>query len=302
MVARSNRWLAGWLFATLAVGVCAAQSLFEPPRPIAPADPLAAVEEATPGSATVVEVSGDVVVLKGSEPWVLNVGDAVEPQRVIETGPDGHAVFELEDGSRFLVFPNSRVTFRANRGSWSDLIDLWLGQIKVYIQKLGDQPNHNRVFTPTAIISVRGTIFDVVIEDEYDTTLVAVDEGTVEVRHRLRIEGKSTTVAAGESLRIWKNVPLAKSSVDKGTLAERVLRGASDALYTILVRQRTRVPGGAGGGGSTGGGSTGGGPPLPGDTGGSPAPPPPDDTSGGGTPVPPPPTSGPPVPPPPPGG
>ena len=56
------------------------------------------------------------------------------------------------------------------------------GRVKVHIQKLGGQPNNNRVTTPTAVISVRGTIFDVSVEDG-ESTLVAVEEGLVEVRH-----------------------------------------------------------------------------------------------------------------------
>ncbi len=251
-----------------------------------------------PGSARVAQLVGDVSVLKGSEPWALNLGDTVRPKEVILTGPDSFAAFDLEDGSTFQVFPNSRVTFRANQGDWRDLLDLWLGRVKVYIHTIGDQPNRNRVFTPTAVISVRGTIFDVVIEDEDDTTLVSVDEGLVEVRHRLIGETKTKPVAAGEYIRVYKNVPIARRAIDKNALMERVLRAGMDALYTVMIQYPR---GGGGGVGPTATGS--GGPTLPGDTGGPPAPAPPTDAGGaGGAPVPPPPTALPPPPPPPPGG
>ena len=59
----------------------------------------------------------------------------------------------------FEVYPNSNVTFRNNPGNWRDLLDVWVGKIKVHIQKLGGQPNPNTVHTPSAIISVRGTDF-----------------------------------------------------------------------------------------------------------------------------------------------
>ncbi len=292
-----SRWLLGWLVAALATGVSIAQDFPETQfQPLTPAPQMQMPETVPAGAARVVQMIGDVTIMKGSEPWVLSVGELVEPQQVIQTGPSSYAVMVLEDGSHFEIFADSRVTFRANRGDWSDLLDLWLGRVKVYIQKLGDQPNHNRVFTPTAVISVRGTVFDVMIEDEYDTTLVSVDEGVVDVRHRLIGESKSKPVEAGQSLRVYKNVPLAQSMVDKNDLARRVLDGLGDALYTVLVRQRTSVP--SGGGTSTGGG---GGPQLPGDTGGG-TPPTPDDGGSGGTTTPTPPPSGPPIPPPPPPG
>jgi len=55
---------------------------------------------------------------------------------------------------------------------------------QAFIEKLGGEPNPHRVFTPTAVISVRGTIFDVAV-NEYETTVVSVSEGLVGVRHRL---------------------------------------------------------------------------------------------------------------------
>ena len=288
MTRRSKNWLVGWLVVVTTVGLCAAQDF--PFRP-APGPAPAPMDL---GVARLVSLTGQVSVLRDSYPWALQMGDIVQRSQVILTGPDGFAVFELSDGSTFQVFPDSRVTFRGNRGDWKDLLDLWLGRVKVFIQKLGDQPNRNRVFTPTAIISVRGTVFDVVIEDDEDTTLVSVEEGVVDVRHRLIGESKSRLVNAGEYVRVYKNEPLARQTIDKGALVERILRASAQALYTVLIQN----PGSSlpGGGPSTGPvpTGTGGGPTLPGDTGGtSPAPPGP---APPGTPT------TPPVPPPPPPG
>jgi len=271
-----------WLMIAAFTGVCLAQTvppnLIPGPQPSPPPSTpaqLAAVDSA----ARVVTLVGDVSVLRDSTPWALNVGDSVNPRQVIMTGEESYAVFEVADGSRFEVFPNSRVTFRDNPGDWGDLLDLWLGRVKVYIQKLGGQPNPNRVFTPTAVISVRGTVFDVAVEDEEDTTLVAVEEGQVAVRHRLIGESNEKLLNEGEYVRVYRNVPLARSVIDKGTLVQRVSRAAADALYTVVLR------GGGTSGVPTGGGGTipsGGGPTLPGDTGGETPPP-----SSGGDEVPP---------------
>src|SRR5262245_17155045 len=125
-----------------------------------------------PAAAKLISLSGRVSVLRDNAPWALDVGSLVMPKQIILTGPDGIARFQVSDGSTFDVFPNSRVIFRDNAPNWKDLLDVLLGRVKVHIEKLNGLPNHNRVMTPTAVISVRGTTFDVAIEDDDDTTLV----------------------------------------------------------------------------------------------------------------------------------
>jgi len=232
------------------------------------------------GGAVIDTMNGRVDVMRDGAHWALSAGEWVKPGQMIVTGPDGWAMFKLDDGSTFEVFPNSQVSFRANRGYLRYLVELLLGNIKVHIQKLGGQPNPNKVRTPTALISVRGTIFDVKIEDNGDTTIVMVEEGLVDVEH-LIIPGKAVSVHPGEAVHVYKNVALAQSRIDKGSAAQAIMRGIGQGLYEILLnRQR-----GAGGGS------------IPTSTGGSggsvgdqrPANPPP--------PPPPPPTSAPPPPP-----
>jgi hypothetical protein len=203
-------------------------------------------------AAKVVTMTGQVSVLRDSQPWALNVGDLVQAQQVILTGPDGYAKFETSDGSTFEVYPSSNVIFRKNPGSLHDLLDLFVGRVKVHIQRWGGQPNPNRVMTPTAVISVRGTIFDVSINDDDETTIVSVEEGSVEVRHALK-PGASKTVNAGESLKVYKDQPLAQSVIDKNELFHRIMRGLGDAAYRIAITPSGHggitIPGGGGGGG-----------------------------------------------------
>lgn len=187
------------------------------------------------GAAKVVTLNGQVSVLRDDSPWVLNVGDQVQPRQIIITGPDGFAVFQVSDGSTFEVFPNARVVFRENAGSWRDLLDVLLGRVKVHIQKLGGQPNYNRVRTPTAVISVRGTVFDVAVEDEDDTTLVSVEEGQVGVQHLLK-PGPERILNEGESIRVFRNQPLAQTVVDKDSIMREVLRRAEQAAYQMVYR------------------------------------------------------------------
>src|SRR5215831_7882327 len=140
-------------------------------------------------AARAVTVTGQVSVLRDSIPWAISVGDLVQVQQVIMTGPNGSGQFQLSDGSTFDVYPNSRVVFRRTLGDWRDLLDVLVGRIRVHIEHLWGQPNPNRVITPTAVISVRGTTFDVEVDDDDETTLIEVEEGTVEVEHALLPRG-----------------------------------------------------------------------------------------------------------------
>jgi hypothetical protein len=261
---RFRHSVAGWFLLAAAAVVCPAQ-------PQIPSPPSFGSD----GAARVIQLTGQVSVLRDSTPWALQVGSEVFVRQIIVTGPDGFAVFEVSDGSRFEVYPNSRVTFRANPANWKDLLDLWLGRVKVHIEKLSGQPNQNRVRTPTAVISVRGTIFDVAVEDE-DSTLVAVEEGMVAVQHALLPSKDPKMVGEGESLRVYKDQPLARTSPNRDAAVRQTLNAAAEFLYRILYRGGTPAPGGTGRiPTGTGGGAPGGGAPLPGDTETTPPPPPP---------------------------
>lgn len=223
-------------------------------------------------AAKVVTMSGRVSLLRDGNEWALTVGSQVQPKQIVITGPDGYAQFQLADGSTFEVFKNSKAVFRSTPG---DLLDVFIGWVKVQIQHRNG-PNPNRVTTQTAVISVRGTVFDVVAEDE-DTTFVSVDEGVVNVRHT-RFGGSERDLHAGEWVRVFKDQPLARL-VDKGNAARVALRAAAQAVYDGLARR-------PGGGSSPAGGATSGGGTAQGDkgkgtgdsgngTGNAPPPPPP---------------------------
>lgn len=278
--------LRAWLLAAAAAGVCLAQvPSLKPQAPISRDAAQAGVGGASAAAARVVALTGKVSVLRDSVPWALEVGDHVLPRQIIVTGPDGFARFQLSDGSTFEVYPNSRATFRGNPGDWRHLIEVWLGRLKFRIQRLNGQPNPNRVDTPTAVISVRGTIFDVEVSDEEGTTLVVVDEGQVAVQHKLLPRGEPRLLNAGEWIRVYRGQPLAQKSLDKGSVLRRALQAIAEAIYTGVYD----TPGGSPRPGGTappaGGGAPGGG--LPGDTGPqTPPPPPPPDPDVGPPPPP----------------
>jgi len=229
----------GWLATAIMLGACAI---------------TAHAQEST--AATVVTLTGQVSVLRDNSPWALNLGDSVQPRQIIVTGADGYALLRVSDGSTFEVFQNSRVVFRDNPGNWKDLLEVFLGRVKIQIEKVGGQPNYNKVRTPTAVISVRGTIFDVTVEDEDATTMVTVDEGQVAVQHALLPRGDPKILNPGEWIRVYKNQPLSAKAIDRGGVLRGAMRAAADAVYEVIYRT-SRVPTSPGGGGGNPGGSGG---------------------------------------------
>src|ERR1039457_4431799 len=199
-----------------------------------------------PTAAWVVLQSGDVSMMKDTSGYrkPLVPCSFVSQQQVIKTGPDGYAKFQVSDGSTFEVFPNSEVTFRKTYGI-GDLLNVWMGKVKVYIQHLKGVPNPNNVTTPTALISVRGTIFDVDVQDSDGTTFVTLDEGLVDVRH-LQVASKIVHLNPGESIQVLPNQPLAALPHDKGVVARQILRGLEDAVRQAIY-QRPSGPGTSGG-------------------------------------------------------
>jgi hypothetical protein len=165
------------------------------------------------------------------------------------------------------------------------------------IQHLPGVANPNNVTSPTAVISVRGTVFEVIVEDLDGTTLVSVEEGLVQVHHRMQ-PGPDKNLNPGDSVRVFPNQPLAKV-VDRGNILIQAVKRMEQAIYDGLLQRG--IPGGAGSPGSiptTTGGAQGG---AQGDKGKNKG------GSSGGAPVPPgsapaPPGGAPPPPPPPPGG
>ena len=189
-------------------------------------------------AAKVVTLSGQVSVLKDLQPWALSAGDNVQVTQVVVTGADGHAVLQVSDGSTIEVYPNSKFVFRQNPGNWRDLIDVFLGKVRVHIEHLGTLPNPNRVITPVAVISVRGTTFDVTVNDDDEATTVEVEDGQVEVRHNL-LGGNAAIVNAGEVFRVYRNEPIAQR-MDKGNVVRQVLR---IGVNVVAIVGRSSGPG-----------------------------------------------------------
>ena len=106
----------------------------------------------------------------------LNIGDEVR------TGPSGQMTLEMPDGSYILISENTTLKIEQYWGSSvRNLMRVMLGKVRFHIQKLGGRPNPYRINTPTALIAVRGTDFDVRVDDSGEVTEVRTFDGRVTV-------------------------------------------------------------------------------------------------------------------------
>jgi ferric-dicitrate binding protein FerR (iron transport regulator) len=237
-MARFSRVSGYWVRVAATSLVAALNFMAQTPAPLSP--PSAALPSPVEinGAAKLLSFTGQISVLRSDYAWALNVGGIVNRQEVIVTGPDGWGVFQVADGSKFEVFPNSRIVFRANQGDWKDLLEVFLGKVRVQIEHFGGLPNNNKVHTPSAVISVRGTIFTVEVDEQSESTFVLDEEGSVAVRHALVRMDEERVLIAGESLRVYRNTPLGKAVFDKGGFMQRAVHAASDAFYQAALNAR----------------------------------------------------------------
>lgn len=144
-------------------------------------DPMPTQPTSLPvGSATVTEVKGEVFLRgpQGDTPAAQR-GLVLAVESTIET-KKGNLLLELQDGSQVLVKPHSRVVLKDPNQGRGFYLELLIGKVVNKIQKrLGNTPSF-RMGTPTAVVTVRGTRFEVEVNKKL-RTYVVVYEGMVEV-------------------------------------------------------------------------------------------------------------------------
>lgn len=194
--------------------------------------PLSAQWSST-GPAKIVSLTGTLTVSKPRQPArPLRLLDPVAPGDELITGANSEAVIQASDGSTVRIFPDSHVIFNERSADIQELLHLFLGSIKLHIERLSGRPNPQKMTTPTAIIAVRGTTFSVFV-DETEATLVAVDEGEVSVAN---VGSPSQEVILRKGQRTW---------VQRGQppLAAQRFRGRSERADLIPGIGRSAVAG-----------------------------------------------------------
>lgn len=133
------------------------------------------------GSATISEIKGEVV-LHGAQGETLSGarGTVLSAESSIETAK-GSVLLQLQDGSQVLVKPHCHVVLKAPDQPKGLSLELLIGKVVNKITKrLGNAPSF-RMGTPTAVITVRGTRFEVEVNKKLRTSVVVYD-GLVEVQ------------------------------------------------------------------------------------------------------------------------
>lgn len=114
----------------------------------------------------------------------LTMGAAVRVGDELRTGDGASVILNVPDGGSYMVVSeNSKLVIEDFwSGSARSLMNLIMGEVRFYIQRLGGRPNPYSVRTPTALIAVRGTVFDVNV-DAAQIVEVQCFEGRVTVEN-----------------------------------------------------------------------------------------------------------------------
>lgn len=156
-------------------------------------------------SARVLSSEGPVEIRRATngqaqiQPIAFKANDELNAGDTIVTGKKGRLVLGLSDGSQAVIAPQTTVVIQNLQQSPRTLFNVLRGKTRVHIEKFGGQPNPYRVNTPTAVIAVRGTIFDVLVKD--DETEVFLHEGQVSV-FNLALPNQPILLAPGQTTRI----------------------------------------------------------------------------------------------------
>ena len=161
-------------------------------------------------SAKVLSIQGQVEIQRqqNNQPQLQKIAFKIEDQLqagdTIVTGKNGRLVLGLSDGSQAVIAAKTTVVIKDLSQSPRTLFNVIRGKTRVHIEKLGGQPNPYRVNTPTAVIAVRGTIFDVLVDDK--ETQVFLHEGQVAVTN-LNLPDQPVLLSAGQATKIFMQRP-----------------------------------------------------------------------------------------------
>ena len=150
--------------------------------------------------ATISDFKGKVSIQLPAQSLSAPVRGEVLPADTTVATDDGRLLLKLSDGSDVLVRPHTKLLLKQPEVSGWKYFQLLVGRVRTQIKKrLGGSPDF-QIGTPSAVISVRGTRFDIEV-DRRGFTQVDVDEGVVELE-AVTGRGESVLITAGFSSRV----------------------------------------------------------------------------------------------------
>jgi len=150
--------------------------------------------------ATIAEWKGDIrLSLPGQLPSNPLRGEQLPPGTILDTG-SGRLLLRLSDGSEVIVRAHTRLQVQQPSLTDPSYLQLLLGRIRALINKRTGGAVPFELGTPSAVIAVRGTQFDVEVNAR-NVTEVDVVDGLVEVYGR-NANGGSVLLEPGFSTRV----------------------------------------------------------------------------------------------------
>src|SRR5467141_1473933 len=150
--------------------------------------------------ATIAEWKGDIRLnLPGQLPSNPLRGEQLPPGTILDTG-SGRLLLRLSDGSEVIVRAHTRLQVQQPSLTDPSYFQLLLGRIRALINKRTGGAVPFELGTPSAVIAVRGTQFDVEVNSRSVTEVDVVD-GLVEVYGR-NATGGSVLLEPGFSTRV----------------------------------------------------------------------------------------------------
>jgi hypothetical protein len=167
---------------------------------VAQESPQGTTASAPYAGATISDFKGKVSIQLPAQAFAAPVrGEILPPETTVSTD-DGRLLLKLSDGSDVLVRAHTKLLLKQPEASGWKYFQLLMGRVRTQIQKrMGGSPAF-QIGTPSAVISVRGTKFDVEV-DRRGFTEVDVDEGVVELE-AVTGRGQSVMITAGFSSRV----------------------------------------------------------------------------------------------------
>ncbi|HVG35046.1 MAG TPA: FecR family protein [Pyrinomonadaceae bacterium] len=168
------------------------------------------VQAQTLASAKILSSDGPVEIHRRSQvkgilsPVEYRVNDELFAGDVIQTLKGGRLVLGLVDGSQAIIGERTVLKIMDTSNSPRTIFNVLRGKTRIKIEKVGGRPNPYRVNTPTTVIAVRGTLFDVLVTEK--ETQVFVHEGEVAVSNVARPE-VLVVLSPGQRTRVQQSQP-----------------------------------------------------------------------------------------------
>jgi len=143
-------------------------------------------------SAKLTFLSGDITILRKHNPQEVKLNMRLYPGDLIQTGKDSEVNILFANIGISKIRQNTEVSIQE---LWKSIngdqirMDITRGRILSSLKKLTKEKGESRfeIFTPTAVVGVRGTTFIVNVEPKKHTK-IAVFAGEVEIKGRAQIE------------------------------------------------------------------------------------------------------------------